>query len=164
MYCKLGSDKIKAILNVSKQYFSEKNKKDLRGKKESNINKYSLTKMNPGEKKFISYFKLKPKDYVYCGHKKKSGRDFEILGAKAKKLGRYIEVKNIGNKYKAINLSRSQYELAMQHKNSYFVFLIDKSQLPTQYYLIPIGKISRPPDAYRYTFRAYDYDKYIVNK
>ena len=86
------------------------------------------------------------------------------MGAKRKKLGKYVEVKEKKGKGRTINLSRAQYELAMQHKNSYSVFLVDMSQTPTKYYLIPIARIGRLPDSHLYTFRAYDLEKYFIKK
>lgn len=119
-------------------------------------------RMRKDEQYFIKKMRLKSYEYKYMGNIRGSGHDIEILGTKAKKIGRYIEIKGIRNKVHTINLTNREYEFAERHKKNYFLYLIEYRGKRKTMYKIPFGVLKHPTDAHTIRFRKREMDSFEV--
>lgn len=133
----------KSISRIKRQRLSKKQKT----KKPDEKEKYFLRKMG-----------LKKHEYEYRGDK----YDFKIVGKKAKKLGKYIEVKGIDNKYHTINLTKIEYTFAKNHKPHYVIYLIENWGSKKIVYKIPFGKLDHRPDAHTFRFRKKEMNSFEI--
>ena len=102
--------------------------------------------------------KLKEGEYRYM--KRGAGYDFEILGHKVKKMGKYIEAKVIINEQLTCTISKRGYAFAKKNKDDYYLFIIDRSYTRPIVYKIPLGRLQREPDYYGFKFRQKEIENY----
>lgn len=131
-------------------------RKKLRSKK-SRVSKAphkSTNEPNKEEKYFLKKLRLRKHEYVYNGRE----YDFLIKGPRAKKIGKYIEVKGTTKKH-VIMFTKNELMFAAKHKKNYWLYLIEKFG-GRRIKKVRYAKLGHIPDAHRIQFRKKEMDQF----
>jgi hypothetical protein len=131
-------------------------RKKLRSKKKraSKVPRKPTSEPNKEEEYFLSKMKLRKHEYVYNGNE----YDFLIKGPKAKKIGKYIEVKGTTKKH-VIMFTKNELMFAEKHKRHYWLYLVEKFG-SRKIKRIKYARLNHIPDAHRIQFRKYEMDQF----